>query len=101
MRPLLPVASIGILLCAIALSACDGAPPSGQAQADAATQAACRQRAEQAYEQQNRGTDLQPAISGQYAVLGQLCAGRAQSRPVGFVRARPDGQRLRAQHRNR
>jgi hypothetical protein len=55
MRQLLPAASIGILLSAIALSACDGAPPSGQARADAATQAACRRRAEQAYEQQNRG----------------------------------------------
>jgi hypothetical protein len=55
MRQLLPAASIGILLGAIALSACDGTPPSGQARADAATQAACRQRAEQAYEQQNRG----------------------------------------------
>jgi hypothetical protein len=55
MRQLLPAARIGILSGAIALSACDGAPPSGQAQADAATRAACRQRAEQAYEQQNRG----------------------------------------------
>jgi hypothetical protein len=39
----------------IALPACDHAPPSAQAQADAATRAACRQRAEQAYEQRNRG----------------------------------------------
>lgn len=60
MRQLLPVASIGLLLGAIALSGCDGAPPSGQARADAATQAACRQRAEQAYEQQNRGQIYSP-----------------------------------------
>jgi hypothetical protein len=55
MRQFLPAAPIGMLLGVIALSACDHAPPGGQAQADAATQAACRQRAEQAYEQQNRG----------------------------------------------
>ncbi len=55
MRQLLAVAPIGMLLGAITLSACDHAPPSGQAQADAATRAACRQRAGQAYEQQNRG----------------------------------------------
>jgi hypothetical protein len=55
MRQRLPAAAIGLLLGVTALSACDHAPPSGQAQADAATRAACRQRAEQAYEQQNRG----------------------------------------------
>jgi hypothetical protein len=60
MRQVVSAARIGMLLGAIALSACDGAPPSGQARADAATQAACRQRAEQAYEQQNRGQIYSP-----------------------------------------
>jgi hypothetical protein len=40
----------------IALSGCSSPPPlTGQAQADAATRAACRQRAEAAFAQQNRG----------------------------------------------
>jgi hypothetical protein len=40
----------------IALSGCSNpAPLTGQAQADAATRAACRQRAEAAFAQQNRG----------------------------------------------
>jgi hypothetical protein len=60
MRPLLPALPIGILLGALALSACDGAPLTGQAKADAATQAACRQRADQTYEQQNRGQIYSP-----------------------------------------
>jgi hypothetical protein len=52
---------VGILLGAIVVSACDVGAPSGQERADAATQAACRQRAEQAYEQQNRGQIYSPA----------------------------------------
>jgi hypothetical protein len=59
-RQLLPAVPIGILLGALALSACDSAPPTGQAKADAATQAACRQRADQIYEQQNRGQIYSP-----------------------------------------
>jgi hypothetical protein len=55
MRQFLPAVPIGMLLGTLALSACDSAPPTGQAKADAATQAACRQRADQIYEQQNRG----------------------------------------------
>jgi len=40
----------------VALSGCaTRAPLTGQAQADAATRSACRQRAEAAYTQQNRG----------------------------------------------
>jgi hypothetical protein len=61
MNDLCRVAPLGILLGAITLSGCDAGPPSGQARADAATQAACRQRAEQAYEQQNRGQIYSPA----------------------------------------
>jgi hypothetical protein len=61
MSHLCRVARLGILLGAIALSACDAGPPTGQSRADAATQAACRQRAEQAYEQQNRGQIYSPA----------------------------------------
>jgi hypothetical protein len=50
---------IGIVSGAVALSAC-GAPPSGQAQANAATRTACEQRAEQAYNQQNRAEIYSP-----------------------------------------
>jgi hypothetical protein len=53
-------APTGVLLAAVALAACDAGPPSAQAQADAATQAACRQRADQVYEQQNRGDIYSP-----------------------------------------
>ena len=45
----------GLVLGAVAQCGCQAQPVSGQAQADAATRAACRQRADQAYEQQNRG----------------------------------------------
>jgi hypothetical protein len=49
------------LIGAAALSACDAGPPAtGQAQADAQTRAACQQRAEQAYDQQNRATIYSP-----------------------------------------
>jgi hypothetical protein len=54
------VAKTGLLLGAVVLSGCDASPRSGQAQADAATRAACQQRAEQAYEQQNRGEIYSP-----------------------------------------
>jgi hypothetical protein len=54
------VPSTAILLSAIALSACDAPPQSGQSQADAATRKACQQRAEQAYEQQNRAEIYSP-----------------------------------------
>lgn len=51
-----------IFTCAVALSAC-GAPQGGQAQADAATRAACQQRANQAYDQQNRGEIYSPTAN--------------------------------------
>jgi hypothetical protein len=60
MRSLRLVASLGGLLTTLALSACDAAPQSSQAQADAATRTACRARAEQAYEQQNRAEIYSP-----------------------------------------
>jgi hypothetical protein len=51
-----------LLAGAIALSGCASrAPLTGQAQADAATRSACRQRAEAAYNQQNRGDIYSPA----------------------------------------
>jgi hypothetical protein len=61
MSPHRRVAPLGLLAAAVVLSACDIGPPGGQAQANAATVAACRQRAEQAYEQQNRGQIYSPA----------------------------------------
>jgi hypothetical protein len=51
------------LMGAAALSACDRPPLSGQAEADAQTRAACEQRAEQAYDQQNRGQIFSPPLS--------------------------------------
>lgn len=51
----------GILLGVVALSGCNPGPPTGQARADAATRAACEKRAEQAYEQQNRGAIYNPS----------------------------------------
>ncbi|PPQ33146.1 hypothetical protein [Rhodopila globiformis] len=47
--------SVCALTGVLALSACDAAPQSSQARADAATVAACRQRADEVYNQQNRG----------------------------------------------
>jgi hypothetical protein len=51
------------LMGATALSACDQPPLTGQAEADAQTRAACQQRAEQAYTQQNRGAIFSPQSS--------------------------------------
>nr|WP_294511345.1 hypothetical protein [uncultured Rhodopila sp.] len=54
----------GAILGALALSACDGgAPASGQAQADAQTAAACRERADAVYDRQNRGDIYAPNSS--------------------------------------
>ena len=51
-----------VLIAAVALSGCgNSGPPTGQARADAATQSACRQRADQVYNQQNRGQIYSPA----------------------------------------
>jgi hypothetical protein len=60
MSPFRSAASIGALLSAVALAACDSPTGGGQAQADAQTRAACRARAEQVYEQQNRGAIYSP-----------------------------------------
>lgn len=49
--------SASIVLAAVTLCACEApAPLRGQAQADAQTVAACRERANQIFDQQNRGT---------------------------------------------
>jgi hypothetical protein len=49
--------SAAVLLAAVSLCACEvPAPLRGQAQADAQTVAACRQHANQIYDQQNRAT---------------------------------------------
>ncbi len=51
-----------LLLGTVVLAGCaDRAPLSGQAQADAETRAACRQRAEAVYDQQNRGAIYSPS----------------------------------------
>ena len=50
------IALMGVL----ALAGCAGPSPSGQAHGDAATLAACRQRAEETYNQQNRGDIYRP-----------------------------------------
>lgn len=46
---------IALITSGLALFACGGPPADGQAQADAKTRVACQQRAEQTYDQQNRG----------------------------------------------
>jgi hypothetical protein len=53
----------GTLLGAVALSACDSGPQTGQAQADAQTAAACRQRANEIYDRQNRADIYAPNSS--------------------------------------
>jgi hypothetical protein len=53
-------AKTGIMIAGLVVCGCTAGPPSGQAQADAETQAACQKRAEQAYEQQNRGEIYSP-----------------------------------------
>jgi hypothetical protein len=58
-RPAIPMGFV-VLLGTIALSACDRPPQTGQAQADAETRAACRARADEAYNQQNRGEIYAP-----------------------------------------
>lgn len=57
------VPRMGCVLGVLLLSACDTKPPSAQAQADAQTRMACQQRAEQAYDQQNRGEIYSPQSS--------------------------------------
>ena len=53
---------IAVLFGTLALSACGGgAPQSGQDRADAQTAAACRQRADEAYDTRNRGQIYTPA----------------------------------------
>lgn len=58
-RRCLPIGVFMFLGC-FTLCACDGSPQTRQAQADAATRAACRARAEQAYNQQNRAEIYSP-----------------------------------------
>jgi hypothetical protein len=48
------------LLGVVVLSGCAGAPPTGQAQADSQTRAACEKRANQVYDQQNRAEIYSP-----------------------------------------
>jgi hypothetical protein len=60
-RPCLAVLMTGLLaLSALTLSACDNPPATGQSRADAATRVACQNRAEEAYNQQNRGEIFSP-----------------------------------------
>lgn len=55
---------LSLLAFLVLLSACgEGAPVSGQAQADAQTRAACRERAEEIYNQQNRAEIYSPPPS--------------------------------------
>ena len=56
----LVVVRLVVVLAGLGLSACDVPPQTGQAQADAETRAACRNRAEQAYDQQHRAEIYSP-----------------------------------------
>ena len=60
MSPLRFAASIGALLGAAAVSGCQSSPVTGQAAADAQTRAACRQRADRIYSEQNRAAIYSP-----------------------------------------
>lgn len=63
-RAFLPFPLAVLTLALLTLTACTDAPaPTGQAKADAATQAACRQRADEVYDQQNRGAIYAPQSS--------------------------------------
>lgn len=59
-RPYRVATGFAFLLGTIVLSACQAPPSGGQARADAQTRAACEQRAEQVYEQQNRAEIYSP-----------------------------------------
>ena len=64
------------MLSMLALSACgEGKPQTGQAQADASTRAACRQRAEEVYSQQNRGDIYSPASQVNSPFSGNYLSG--------------------------
>jgi hypothetical protein len=56
-----PIAPIGLMVFALVLSGCDAPVRTGQERADAATRVACQKRAEQAYDQQNRGEIYSPS----------------------------------------
>jgi hypothetical protein len=56
--------AVAALVPLLVVSGCDAPPrPSGQTQADAQTRLACQQRAEQAYDQQNRADIYSPQSS--------------------------------------
>lgn len=62
-RPVISMRHVALAALAIAacqLSACQGPPQTGQAQADAETRAACQKRAEDSYNQHNRGEIYAP-----------------------------------------
>ena len=59
-RRLIVPMRLGALIGVVTLTACQGPPASGQAQADAKTVAACQKRADQAYEIQNRDKIYSP-----------------------------------------
>jgi hypothetical protein len=52
--------TVSAAVLAATLFGCNRPPPSAQEQADAATRAACQQRAEEAYNQRNRGEIFSP-----------------------------------------
>jgi hypothetical protein len=59
-KPLRLPSLMGVVMVAVALSACDRPPQTGQEHADEATRAACRQRADETYNQQNRAEIYSP-----------------------------------------
>ena len=78
------------LLVCIALAGCThGAPPpSAQARADAAAVAACRERADQVYEQQNRATIYSPQAAVNTPSSGAYAPGGAGDRGLASLYAR-------------
>ena len=74
-------------------------PPVGQARADAATLAACREHADAVYDRHNRDTIY--TISSRNSPYSANYASARRSRTGATLRPRQHDPRLRAQHRHR
>ena len=75
-------------------------PPVGQARADAATLAACREHADAVYDRQNRDS-IYTINNRNTPYSANYTPRRGRSRPAATLRLRKHDTRLRAQHRHR
>ena len=65
----------------------------GQTRTDLATRAACRQRANEMYDQRDRARSY-ASIHGEHAILRQFNRWRAEPGAVRSIRLRPDDRRV-------